>query len=68
MEYLYVQADEILPGDILPDVSRFVVASVDVYPSEVYLTFEGTSWTHSPKPFSYGDKVRYAAFRVERAS
>lgn len=43
--YLYENADAIRHGDYLPDVSRFPVASVTVFPNDhVRVTFQGTEF------------------------
>ncbi|UVK62422.1 hypothetical protein SEA_YUMA_117 [Microbacterium phage Yuma] len=64
-ETLYLRADEIKPGDILPDVSRSPVARVIVFPHEgVRFTFTGTGYMRYA---SYGGaEYGYECFRVER--
>lgn len=73
METLYLRADEIVPGDILPDVSRFPVENRSEYarygvPYWIRLSFVGTRFTRSVDPLPYPGEIRYPVFRVERAS
>ena len=47
MRYLYLTVDNILPGDTLPDVSQFPVATV----TGTHVTFNGTRFTRDyPHP------------------
>lgn len=64
-ETLYLRADEIKPGDILPDVSRSTVTRVIVDPrSHVTLRFDGTEFTRTAR--YGGPDYGYECFRVER--
>lgn len=63
---LYLRADEIKKGDILPDVSRFPVTRVVVDPrSHVTFRFEGTEFTRTAR--YGGEGYGYECFRVLRA-
>ncbi|QDH92155.1 hypothetical protein SEA_PHILLYPHILLY_113 [Microbacterium phage PhillyPhilly] len=64
-ETLYLRADEIKSGDILPDVSRMPVSHAIVDPhSHVTFRFTGTEYTRHA---SYGGPdYGYECFRVER--
>lgn len=64
MNHLYIPADEIRPGDTLPDVSRFAVASVGLYPARVEIAFTGTHGARVDCDRSDGHGYRH--FRVER--
>lgn len=65
-ETLYLRADEIKLGDILPDVSRSTVARVIVDPhSHVTIRFSGTEFTRTAR--YGGPDYGYECFRVERA-
>ncbi|AXH50164.1 hypothetical protein SEA_MUSETTA_4 [Microbacterium phage Musetta] len=64
-ETLYLRADEIKPGDILPDVSRSTVTRVIVDPrSHVTFRFNGTEFTRTAR--YGGSEYGYECFRVER--
>ncbi|WNO25900.1 hypothetical protein SEA_ASEGATO_118 [Microbacterium phage ASegato] len=64
-ETLYLRADEIKPGDILPDVSRSPVARVITVPySHVTFRFNGTEFTRTAR--YGGNAYGYECFRVER--
>lgn len=64
-EYLYLRADEIKPGDILPDVSRSAVTRVLTVPySHVTFRFDGTEFTRTAR--YGGNAYGYECFRVER--
>ena len=66
-EPLYLRADEIKPGDILTDVSRFPVTRVIVDPrSHVTFRFSGTEFTRTAR--YGGDEYGYECFQVLRAS
>ena len=62
----YLPAPEILAGDILPDISRFPVATITVFPHEsTRVTFSGTTFT---RWFSYGGPdFGWETVRIERA-
>ena len=63
---LYLRADEVKPGDILPDVSRFAVSRVIVDPrSHVTFRFTGTEFTRTAR--YGGPEYGYECFRVLRA-
>lgn len=65
MNALYLSADEIQPGDILPDASRFPVSRVIVHPgSHVRVTFCDTTFT---RDYPYGGpSYGFVAVRVGR--
>lgn len=65
MQPLYLPADQIKRGDILPDKSRSVVTSVVVFPREsVRVTHGGGQYTwHAPYG---GPDFGYAVVRIER--
>ena len=70
VESLYLRADEIRPGDILPDVSRFPVATVKrcpmlTGPDFIHLSFQGAHFTR--RAFDGGPGYGFECFRVERA-
>lgn len=63
---LYLRADEIKAGDILPDVSRFPVTRVIIDPrSHVTFRFAGTEFTRTAR--YGGEGYGYESFRVLRA-
>lgn len=64
-ELIYIPADEIRRGDILPDVSRHPVTGVVVFPNEsARLTFGGGAFI---RHFSHGGPdFGFPAVRVER--
>ena len=63
---LYLRADEVKPGDILPDVSRFAVSRVIVDPrSHVTFRFAGTEFTRTAR--CGGPEYGYECFLVLRA-
>lgn len=68
-ETLYLRADEIKPGDILPDVSRTPVVAIgrtlDDGGHPIVLTF-ATMFTRTAR-FG-GAEYGYECFRVERAA
>lgn len=62
---LYLRADELRAGDILPDVSRQPIRRVFVTPrSHVLITFKGTEFKRHTR---YGGReYGFECFRVER--
>lgn len=65
MKHLYLRADEIKPGDLLTDVSRFPVTRVIVHPnSHVMFRFQGTEFTRTAR-FG-GPEYGYECFQVFR--
>ena len=63
---LYLRADEVKPGDILPDVSRSPVSHVIVDPrSHVTFRFTGTELTRTAR--YGGPEYGYECFYVLRA-
>lgn len=66
-EHLYLRADEIKPGDILPDVSRFPVTHVIVDPrSHITIRFDGTEFTRTAR--YGGPEYGYECFQALSAS
>ena len=65
-EPLYLTADHVRPGDILPDVSRLAVTGVVTFPHEsVRVVFGGGEFI---RHFPYGGpNFGYPAVRIERA-
>lgn len=62
---LYLLAPDVLAGDILPDASRFAVATVTTIPYEgTRVTFAGTSFTRY-YPHG-GPDYGFPAVRIER--
>lgn len=65
MTYHYETVDNIRPGDILPDVSRFPVSKVITHPfSHIRIMFKDTTFI---KDYPYGDaNFGWPSARFER--
>ena len=65
--FMYRPANEIKPGDILPEISREPVARVIILPNEsILITFRGTSFT---KRFYHGGPdYGWPGVSIERVS
>lgn len=69
IEMLYLRADDIKPGDRLPDVSRFPVSAVKFCPMPtgggfMRINFDGTDFTR--RAFDGGPEYGFECFRVDR--
>lgn len=67
-EYIYLRADEIKPGDVLPDVSRQPVSRVivDTENGSALIRFEGTEFSHTAR--HGGPGYGFECFSVKRVS
>lgn len=62
---LYLRADELLAGDILPDISRQPIDRIIITPrSHALITFKGTEFKRHTR--YGGDGYGFECFRVER--
>jgi hypothetical protein len=65
MTFHYLPADEVTPGDILPDISHDTVTRIDIFPNESARAVFGHGAYVRHFPYG-GPDFGYPAVRIER--